>query len=325
MGRQRTINDAEFWRSPRVADRTQEDKATLLYLLTSPYSNIIGVYQIVPRIAAAEMGWTADQLLSILDRMSTSGLTSFDSASGFVWVKNWWDHNSAKMAVATTLRSKTLMQIDAVPASWRDEFLCDFLNRLPSKDKEGGKPCINLQGLMANEIAARGYRVSIPYQQGSHSPPGNSNGNYISNPNTIEEHEVILEFPDLETSILTELQLVISELPPHIQQDALDEIAAKMKSGILRNPVALARHFVANPLGFVLTQGHTVRAAREKRARVKAELEAQAKRHADELALRDENLLKVSEQQFLEMHRNLPAALLQRMRERRTQLTIGES
>jgi len=44
MGRQRTIDDTNFWRSPRVADCSQEDKATLLYLLTSPSSNIIGVY-----------------------------------------------------------------------------------------------------------------------------------------------------------------------------------------------------------------------------------------------------------------------------------------
>jgi hypothetical protein len=308
-----------------VADRSQEDKATLLYLLTSPYSNIIGVYQIVPRIAAAEMGWTADQLLTILKRLNDSNIALFDVESGFVWVKNWWDHNSAKMAVATTLRSKTLSQIDAVPASWRDEFLPDFLNRLPSKDKEGGRPCVNLQTLIANEIAARGHRVSIPYQQGSHSPPGNSNGNYISNSNTIEEHEAILEFPDLETSVLAELQLVIRELPSHIQQDAVDEIAAKMKAGILRSPVALARHFAANPAGFVVTQGYAVRAAREKRAQVQAELEAQAKRHADELALRDEDLLKLSEQQFLDVHRNLPEALRHRMWNRRTQLTLGAS
>lgn len=58
MGRQRTINDVAFWRSPKMAGRTQEDRALLTYLLTGPFSNIIGVYQIVPRIAASEMDGT---------------------------------------------------------------------------------------------------------------------------------------------------------------------------------------------------------------------------------------------------------------------------
>ncbi|MFL6676355.1 MAG: hypothetical protein ACJ8LG_24080, partial [Massilia sp.] len=69
-----------------------------------PYSNIIGVYPIVPRIAAAEMGWTADQLLAILKRLSGFELVRFEESSGFVWVRNWWAHNSAKMAVATLLK-----------------------------------------------------------------------------------------------------------------------------------------------------------------------------------------------------------------------------
>lgn len=98
MGRQRTIDDAEFWRSPRIANRSQEDKATLLYLLTSPYSNIIGVYPIVPRIAASEMGWTADQLIPVLERLASLELISFDEPSGFVWVRIWWYHNRLRAA-----------------------------------------------------------------------------------------------------------------------------------------------------------------------------------------------------------------------------------
>jgi hypothetical protein len=134
MGRQRTINDAEFWRAPRIADRTQEDKATLFYLLTSPYSNIIGIYPIVPRIAAAEMGWTADQLLEVVKRLGSFELVDYDEPSGFVWVRTWWDHNSAKMAVASTLREKTYSQIAAIPAAWRADFLVDFLMRLNRHD-----------------------------------------------------------------------------------------------------------------------------------------------------------------------------------------------
>ena len=81
MGRQRTIDDTNFWRSPHVADCSQEDKATLLYLLTSPSSNIIGVYPIVPRISAAEMGWTSEQLLPVLKRLAARDLVGFDEVT----------------------------------------------------------------------------------------------------------------------------------------------------------------------------------------------------------------------------------------------------
>lgn len=73
--RQRTVSDF-FWRDPEICDLSQEDKATLLYLLTSPSSNIVGVYQVVWRIAAAEMGWTADQLIVVIKRLQTEGLLS---------------------------------------------------------------------------------------------------------------------------------------------------------------------------------------------------------------------------------------------------------
>jgi len=119
MSRQRIINDANFWRSPRVADCTQEDKATLLYLLTSPSSNMIGVYSIVPRIAAAEMGWTAEQLIPVLRRLSVSGLIEFDEQQGYVWVKIWWEHNSAKLAVSSKLLNVTISQIEKIPEAWR--------------------------------------------------------------------------------------------------------------------------------------------------------------------------------------------------------------
>lgn len=133
MGRQRTIDDAEFWRSPRIANRSQEDKATLLYLLTSPYSNIIGVYPIVPRIAASEMGWTADQLIPVLERLASLELISFDEPSGFVWVRIWWYHNRLRAAFLGNLAKRAYSELCKVPSSWR----ADVQNWIAFHD-EGG-------------------------------------------------------------------------------------------------------------------------------------------------------------------------------------------
>jgi len=119
--RQRTISDY-FWRDPEISDLSQEDKATLLYFLTSPSSNIIGVYQIVWMIAAAEMGWTKDQLLVVVKRLKAKSLIDCNDA-GWIWVKVWWKHNSAAGAFSPKLLQNARKQCAALPAEWLDEFL----------------------------------------------------------------------------------------------------------------------------------------------------------------------------------------------------------
>jgi hypothetical protein len=260
MGRQRTINDAEFWRSPRIADRTQEDKVTLFYHLTSPYSNIIGVYAIVPRIAAAEMGWTAEQLFSVLQRLESVDLIQFDGSSGFIWVKNWWDHNSAKMAVASTLRMKTYAQIDNIPTAWRMDFLQDFLEHLPSGEPDACGSKISYRDVVTTDMTNRGYEVSIPYRQAKDRAAVNTTDNVNSNNYNVD---LPLEFPVLDTDVQKQLAKIISRLPYEMRQDVLDEITAKLRSGSVRSPVRLAQHFADNPNAFVISEGLAVQNARQ--------------------------------------------------------------
>uniref|UniRef100_E6QXE6 Putative plasmid-related protein n=1 Tax=mine drainage metagenome TaxID=410659 RepID=E6QXE6_9ZZZZ len=118
--RQRTISDF-FWRDPDISDLSQEDKATLLYFLTSPSSNIIGCYQVVWMIAAAEMGWTKDQLLVVLKRLQTKDLIDFNE-SGWVWVRIWWKHNSPSGAFSPKLLQNAKKQISSIPEAWIKEF-----------------------------------------------------------------------------------------------------------------------------------------------------------------------------------------------------------
>ncbi|MEB0122243.1 hypothetical protein QN391_16280 [Pseudomonas sp. CCI1.2] len=136
MGRQRTINDKKFWNSPKMAGRTQEDRATLVYLLTCTSSNIAGSYSIVPRIAAAEMGWdTESQFMPVLKRLCDSGFIKYDAETSFVWVRIWWEHNSPKMALAPTLRQKSIKQIREMPAHWISDYLDDMVERLQDSDE----------------------------------------------------------------------------------------------------------------------------------------------------------------------------------------------
>ncbi len=174
MGRQRTINDVAFWRSPKMAGRTQEDRAMLTYLLTGPFSNIIGVYQIVPRIAASEMGWdTESQMVPVLLRLRDAELVEFDPESSFVWVRIWWDHNSASMSVGGTLRQRTIEQITDIPPQWRESFVADFLARLPahgSKKHGDLRASVEHQLVVESGLLNRGA-TSHPYPSDTVSVP----------------------------------------------------------------------------------------------------------------------------------------------------------
>lgn len=188
MSRQRTINDSEFWRSPKMAGRTQEDRSTLTYLLTCPFSNIIGAYQIVPRIAASEMGWdTESQFMPILRRLQEAGFIEYEPEQSYVWVHIWWDHNSPRMALGPTLRQKTFNQIRELPEKWRALYIADLIQRLPDNSE--------LRELVSNAFSPSSPvnecptdRVSIPYpysiDRGRVNTNSNSNNNF--NPTTVE-------------------------------------------------------------------------------------------------------------------------------------------
>lgn len=136
MGRQRTINDQSFWRSPRLQNTTIEDKVANLHLLTAPDSNIIGSYCLVPRIAAAEIRLSEDQWLQIMISLEKQDLAQYDVGLMFVWVKNWWDHHNAKQIMGPKLRDRTIQEIKKLPEFCRDSFICDFRQRISKEHQK---------------------------------------------------------------------------------------------------------------------------------------------------------------------------------------------
>jgi hypothetical protein len=171
--RQRTISD-EFWRDSQIWGLSQEDTATLLYLLTSPSSNIIGCYRLVWRIAAAEMGWTADQMLVVVMRLQEKGLIEY-TESGWVWVKIWWLHNSP--AVALNPRSKLITharkQFADIPRDWLAAFGMS-LEAMGINTQEIGYPCPIKGAHEAAPHASPDAPSDAPSGEASQAPSGNT-------------------------------------------------------------------------------------------------------------------------------------------------------
>lgn len=269
MSRQRTINDSAFWRSPKMAGRTQEDRATLTYLLTCPFSNIIGAYQIVPRIAASEMGWdTESQFMPILRRLQEAGFIEYEAEASFVWVHIWWDHNYPLMALAPKLRQKTFSQIQALPEKWRPLYIEDLLERLPGNEE--------LRNLLANTFGCSkadqcpSDGVSIPYTYPIDRVRLNNNSKSNSNPTTLNQEPL----EQLSTAERQKIIALLRDVPDEDARNLLAELSKAMTrpGHITQSPIQyfhgiLQRHRSGD---FVPTTLGTKAAAKLARAELKA-------------------------------------------------------
>lgn len=178
MGRQRTVNDHGFWHSPLLQQCTTEDKTALLYLLTSPVSNVIGAYPLVPRIAAAEVGWSQDQWLQVVERLRAEGLVWFDPERMFVWVRIWWFHNLASQTMGPKLRARTMENIRQLPEPWLAPFLADYKARLNEELRQ------LVDTSLAGEVSANDASVPHGYGIDASSNFSQHNANANAKPNS---------------------------------------------------------------------------------------------------------------------------------------------
>ena len=135
MGRQRMISD-RFWTDPKNSHYTTENLFTNVLFLTNSYSNIIGVYQVQWRSLGAGIGWTETQMLSAACDLEAKGGLAIDQVTGWVWVKNWWDHNSLSGAFKGKVGPKARAELGQVPEQWREAIhawlaYCDVERILP--------------------------------------------------------------------------------------------------------------------------------------------------------------------------------------------------
>ncbi|MCF5656847.1 hypothetical protein [Pseudomonas poae] len=220
MSRQRTIRDQNFWRSPRLLNCTTEDKVALLHLLTAPDSNITGVYPLVPRIAGAEIGWTADQWLQVIHRLQDEELARYDNVRLIVWVKIWWDHHSATQVTGPKLRARALEEIRRIPSEWLDDFLNDFKERLNDDQQDWIDESLRPR--------SKRYVEEDSILHGCHIDTVSAS----VIPNTKPQPKLSTKTP---TSLPTSYELDMSGIPPEHRTDVHRALVKAKVSGKLRH------------------------------------------------------------------------------------------
>lgn len=147
MARQRMVSD-RFWKDADLASLTTEQRTALLLFLTAEESNIIGVYRVIWRAVGAGMGWTHDQVLNAARDLQAKNCVAIDEATGWIWVKEWWKHNSLRGAFTGNVAKPARIELSQVPEFWKKAILL----WITENDHEGAcKPLLrDLEGSGGN-------------------------------------------------------------------------------------------------------------------------------------------------------------------------------
>ena len=87
-----------FWEDSMVVNEfSPEDKYFMLYLLTNPHTSQLGIYRLVPKLAAFELGYSTETVMVLLERFETKyGIIKFSKETSEVAIKNFLKHSIIK-------------------------------------------------------------------------------------------------------------------------------------------------------------------------------------------------------------------------------------
>lgn len=97
MGIKRIV-DTDFWTDDKVMmEFSPEDRLFMLYLLTNPHTTQLGVYKILPKQMAFELGYSSDTVNVLLDRFETKyKMICYSKETSEIAVRNYLRYSIVK-------------------------------------------------------------------------------------------------------------------------------------------------------------------------------------------------------------------------------------
>ncbi len=97
MGIKRVV-DTDFWTDDKVMmEFSPEDRLFMLYLLTNPHTTQLGVYKILPKQMAFELGYSSDTINVLLDRFENKyNVIRYSKATSEIAVRNYLKYSIVK-------------------------------------------------------------------------------------------------------------------------------------------------------------------------------------------------------------------------------------
>ena len=90
--------DTELWSDSKITDEfTPEDKYFWLFLLTTRYGNLSGVFEITSQQIARDMGYSKESVENLIFRFETQHkLISYNKDTKELFIHNWYRYNWTK-------------------------------------------------------------------------------------------------------------------------------------------------------------------------------------------------------------------------------------
>lgn len=88
----------DFWKDPKVTEEmSAEDRYTMLYLLSNPYTTQIGIYTVTKRQIAFDLGYSTESVSAILERFEKlHKLIKYNADTREIAIRNWGKYNLIK-------------------------------------------------------------------------------------------------------------------------------------------------------------------------------------------------------------------------------------
>lgn len=147
MGIKRIV-DTSFWTDDKVMmDFSPEDRLFMLYLLTNPHTTQLGVYKILPKQMAFELGYSSDTINVLLDRFETKyNMIRYSKATSEIAVRNYLKYSIVKggkpvldllIKESNRVKDKTLIAYIIESASLSDNnTVIDYCNYFNDNDND---------------------------------------------------------------------------------------------------------------------------------------------------------------------------------------------
>lgn len=97
-----------FWNDPEVLEWTPEEKYFYLYLMTNPYTNQIGIYEISKRMMSMQLGYPIDRVSIHLKTMIDRNKIQYSEETKEIYLLNWIKYNKSTSPKVITLINREL-------------------------------------------------------------------------------------------------------------------------------------------------------------------------------------------------------------------------
>lgn len=167
----------DFWKDPKITEEmSAEDRYTMLYLLSNPYTTQIGIYAVTKRQIAFDLGYSTESVSAILERFEKlHNLIKYNADTREIAIRNWGKYNLIKggkpildciNGELSKVKDKNLIKYvaDGIPnKTIKDTFLRYVDDTLNDTSAIGGQKENKNQNKKENKKENKNHNNSIDY------------------------------------------------------------------------------------------------------------------------------------------------------------------